>query len=247
MVDAARELGAKLIIVDTTGLVDGALGRRLKTHKTDLLRPDYIVGIQKKREIEHLLAAFEHVSAIQIRRVNASELARRKPPDMRSMRREANFARHFSQSEGHIIQLDGVSLWNTAFCTGRPMKWQYMKMAEEALRCKILHAEITNGGIYIISERICDPRGRKALEEQFKTRKITVVPGEMFDNLYVGLADENARVINVGLIQTVDFKQQFLLVLSPIRTISPVRVVMFGSIRISKQGKQLAIVKPGEM
>ena len=54
MVDAALGLGAKLVVVDTTGLVGGWLGRKLKTYKTDLIRPDYLVGIEKKHEIDHL-------------------------------------------------------------------------------------------------------------------------------------------------------------------------------------------------
>ena len=247
MVEEARGQGAEMVIVDTTGLVDGPTGRKLKTYKTDLIRPDYLVGIQRRREIEHLLAPFAKVNAVHVRKVSCSDQARRKPTEFRAARRRLNFYKHFHDCQGHIIRLDEVSLWNTFLRTGRPMKWQYMKFAEDALKCRVLHAEITGTGIFIIAERPCRPNGIKALEEEFKTRNITVVVGTTYENLLVGLADENAATINVGLLQAIDFKQRFMFALSPIRTISPVRIVQFGSIRVTKDGEELGTLRGGEL
>lgn len=239
MVDAARSQGAGLIVVDTTGLVDGYLGRKLKTCKTDLIRPDYLVGVQKRREIEHLLAPWDKVRTIKVRKVESSSLARRKPPEFRTARRQLNFFKHFHDAPGHIIRLDDVSTSNTWFATGRPMKWQYIKYIEDSLKCRVLHAEITSKGIFAISERACTGPGLAELQEYFKTTEITIVTADSLSGLLVGLADENAATINVGLLQAVDFKQRFLFVLSPIKTISPVRVVQFGAMRVARDGKEL--------
>lgn len=247
MVDAALVLGAKLVVLDTTGFIEGAVGRKLKTYKADLVRSDYLIGIQKRREIEHLLAPFSKVTPVRTRTVAASSLARRKPQEFRSARRQLNFYNHFNNAHGHIIRLDDVSCWNTWFGSGRPMKWQYMKFIEDSLHCRTLHAEITGDGIFIIAERGCTQAGMRALEEEFKTTRITVVSGETFKDLLVGLADENGNTINVGLIQAIDFKQRFMFVLSPIKTISPVRVVQFGALRVTKEGKELGILKQGEI
>ena len=247
MVDAAVELGARLIVVDTTGLVEGAIGRKLKTYKADLVRPRYLVGIQKKREIESVLAPFEKLESIRVIKVSSSELARRKPAEFRTARRQLNFYKHFHDSPGHIIHLDSVCTWNTWFGTGRPMKWQYQKFIEETLKCRILHAEVTGRGIFAISERACTAAGMRSLEEYFKTTAITIVRGETFANLLVGLADENGLTLDVGLVQAIDFKERFVFVLSPIRTISPVRVVQFGSMRVSRDGKELGTLRQGEL
>ena len=171
--------------------------------------------------------------------VKASELAKRKPQEFRTARRQLNFYRHFNDAPGHIIRLDEVCTWNTWLGTGRPMKWQYIKFIEDTLQCRILHAEVTGRGIFAISERSCATKNMTALEEQFKTRDITIATGDAFQGLLVGLADENAHTIDVGLIQAIDFKQRFMFVLSPIRTVSPVRVVQFGSIRVARDGKEL--------
>jgi polynucleotide 5'-kinase involved in rRNA processing len=247
MVDAAVGLGAKMVVVDTTGLVGGWIGRKLKTCKVDLVRPDYLIGIEKRREIEHLLLPFARVASMKIKRVICSGEAKRKLPEFRVGRRRSNYYNHFADSHGHLIRLDDVSLWNTWLGTGRPMKWQYIKFIEDTLHCSVLHVEVTGRGIFIVSERPCSMRNRKELEEQFKTANVTAVTGQTFQNVLVGLADENANTINVGLLQAIDFKHRFLFVISPIKTVSPVRIVQFGSIRVTKEGEELGVIRPGEM
>src|SRR5438093_7737732 len=51
----AREAGAELILVDTTGLIGGTLGQVLKFHKLEVLRPDIVVGFQRGGELEPIL------------------------------------------------------------------------------------------------------------------------------------------------------------------------------------------------
>lgn len=247
MTDAAREQGASLIILDTTGLVDGYLGRKLKTCKADLVRPDYIVAVQKRKEVEHLLAPFEHMESPEIVRVTASQLARRKPQEFRAARRRANFSRHFSDAPGHMIRLDDISTWHTWLGSGRRMKWQYLKFMEDSLKCRILHAEVTGRGIFAVAERKCVRTGLREIQEQFRTRNIVIVAGEALNNLLVGLADARGNTINVGLIQAIDFQQRLMFVLSPIKTITPVRVVQFGSIHLTKEGREMGSLGPGDI
>jgi len=247
LVDAAVSQGARLVAVDTTGLVNGPVGRKLKTYKTDLIRPNYLIGIQRKREIEHLLMPFTKVSGIEVRKTVPVEQVRRKPAEFRTARRRMNFHRHFNDAHGHIIRLDDVCFWNTWLGSGRPMKWQYVKFVEDSLKCKVLHAEVTGAGIIFVTERRCDPAGRRALEEEFKTRSITLIPGTFFQNLLVGLADENGTTLNVALLQAIDFKQRFMFVLSPIKTISPIKVVIFGAMRVTREGEELGVLRPGEL
>jgi len=245
LVDAALNLGARLVVLDTTGLVTGHIGRKLKTYKADLVRPAYIVGLQRKKEIEHLLIPFAKMESVKVLRVQSTENARVKPPELRAARRQASFHRHFHDALGHIIRLDEVSLWNTWFCSGRPLKWQYMKFIEDALGCRVLHAEVVTRGLFIVAEKACRGGRLCLLQEQFKTEDIKVVTADLLKDLLVGLADESANTLDVGLVQAVDFKQRFMFVLSHIRTVSPVRVVQFGALRVTKEGKELETLKPG--
>lgn len=247
MVDFAEAQGAKLVIVDTTGLVQGPVGRKLKTSKISHIKPKYLVGIQKRHEIDHIIAPFAKMANIRLRRAAVSEQARHKPPEMRAGKRQHNFYKHFHDADGHIIHLEEVSLADTWLRSGRPMKWQYVKTVEDALKCRVLHAEILGDGIYIVTQRSCSAAGRRIVEEQFRTRNIMLVPGDMFQGLLVGLADENGVTINVGLVQAIDFRQKYMFVLSPIRTISPVKQVRMGTLRLSKDGKELGKIRPGDI
>src|SRR5688500_3245533 len=55
LVDRARESGCRLIIVDTTSLVSGIYGQTLKFFKMDLVRPDWVVGLERGGELEPVL------------------------------------------------------------------------------------------------------------------------------------------------------------------------------------------------
>ena len=247
MTDAALALGAKMVVLDTTGLVGGQIGRRLKTSKVDLVRPNYLIGIEKKNEIDHLLLPFAHVSSMKVKRVISSEEAKRKLVEFRTARRRSNYYRHFVDAQSYLIRLDDVSLWNTWLGAGRLMKWQYIKTIEDTIKCPVMHVEVTGRGIYIVSERHCSMSNRSDLEEQFKTAHIITTTAAAFENVLVGFADENANTINVGLIQAIDFKRRFMSIISPIKTVSPVKIIQFGSIRVNREGEELGSIKPGEI
>ncbi len=123
------------------------------------------------------------------------------------------------------------------------MKWQYVKFIERSLRCPVEHVELVGGGIYaVVGGEPYEP-GLREVEEQFKTHDITLMRIQSLQGLLVGLADQNGRTLDVGLLQGAEFKQRLLYVLSPIRTVSPVKVVQMGSIRLSREGRELGFVK----
>jgi len=243
LVDNARELGAELIVVDTTGLATTPVGRKLKTYKIDLVRPDFVVGIERGREVEPLLAPFQKHDDIEIILTTTPEQVRTKSPQLRAARRQANFHKRFHNAMGYIIRLDDVCCWNTWLGAGRPVKWQYVKFIERSLRCPVEHVELVGGGIYaVVGGEPYEP-GLREVEEQFKTHDITLMRIQSLQGLLVGLADQNGRTLDVGLLQGAEFKQRLLYVLSPIRTVSPVKVVQMGSIRLSREGRELGFVK----
>lgn len=51
----ARERGADLVVVDTSGLVSGVYGQILKYHKIELLQPDVVIGLQRGEELDPIL------------------------------------------------------------------------------------------------------------------------------------------------------------------------------------------------
>jgi len=57
LTEQAREAGAHLIMVDTTGFIHGTQGQVLKVHKIEALRPDVVIGFQRGGELEPILGS----------------------------------------------------------------------------------------------------------------------------------------------------------------------------------------------
>jgi len=237
----------RLVLVDTTGLVRGLIGRRLKTYKIDLLQPRHLVGIQKQGEVDYLLTAFSKSRGLVIHRLPAPAQAARKPQEYRASRRRAMFYRAFHDAEGHILNLDLVVCRNTYFTTGKPVGWRYVREIEDLLGLRVLHAEAIGQGLYVIIDGQPDRRREDLVMERYNTREVTFVPASAFQHVLLGLSDASGFCLDVALLHAIDFKQRYMFVLSRIKTVSPVRVVQFGSMRVRPDGTELGRIRPGEI
>lgn len=247
MVDDALARGAKLVVVDTTGLVKGILGRRLKFYKIDLLAPKHVVGIRKTRELDPILSVLAKIDRFRLHRLKSSPDVRNKTKEFRAARRRSQFYEYFRDAGRHIIRLDDIVCWNTFFTGGRPVKWQHYRVLERTLHAKVLHAEVVGTGMYIVAQCAPSMAGVDALKNRYGTREFTVVCGTDFTNLLVGLSDANGNTIDLGIIEAIDFKQRHMAVITPVSTVTPVRVVQFGYTRLRPDGTELGGVRPGEL
>lgn len=247
MTDEAIERGSKLVIIDTSGLVKGPIGRNLKLYKIDAVSPAHIIGIAKSRELDPILSVLAKIEKFKVHRLSVSPDVRTKQKEFRTARRQAQFHEYFRSADRHLIRLDDIVCWGTYFTTGKPVKWQHSRVLERALNTKALHAEVVDNGMYIVAD--CKPKmaGIEALMNQYGTRNFTVVCGKDFTNVLVGLADANANIIDLGIIEAIDFKQRQIAVITPASTVTPVRVVQFGYMRVRPDGVELGKIKPGEI
>jgi polynucleotide 5'-hydroxyl-kinase GRC3/NOL9 len=97
MAERARRLGVEHVLVDTSGLVQGVIGRLLKRDKIDRVAPDVVVCLQRDGECEHILDALA-AGPRPILRLAAGRGARRRSPLERRRRREAAFAAYFADA-----------------------------------------------------------------------------------------------------------------------------------------------------
>lgn len=66
MLDRARDEGADLVVVDTTGLVSGVYGQLLKGYKIHLLQPDLVIGLERGQELTPLIGIVQRFSASEV-------------------------------------------------------------------------------------------------------------------------------------------------------------------------------------
>ena len=107
--DWVRENGAQFIVIDTTGLVDGELGKELKTRKVDLLAPDILVAIARETELEHILAPLEKLG-MPVERLRRAEAAVVRSPSVRQKFRLDKFQEYFRDSRLQTFSFDQFAI-----------------------------------------------------------------------------------------------------------------------------------------
>jgi polynucleotide 5'-hydroxyl-kinase GRC3/NOL9 len=92
----ALALGAEVVVVDTTGLVDPAEGgRALKQWKIELLAPSMVIGLQRGRELESTLWPLRRDARLQVVEWRISPHVVERPREARIARRRALLADYF--------------------------------------------------------------------------------------------------------------------------------------------------------
>ncbi len=93
----ARERGADLVVVDTSGLISGVHGQVLKYHKVELLQPDLVVGLQRGEELLPLLGVIQRFFATQVVPLGVPPGVVPTSVERRAENRERAMARYFGE------------------------------------------------------------------------------------------------------------------------------------------------------
>lgn len=88
----AIEQGARLIIVDTSGLIAGVAGQMLKLTKAELCRPHHVVALARGGELEPITGVLDHVLSVDIVSLPVHPEIRVRSVDERAAYRERRLA-----------------------------------------------------------------------------------------------------------------------------------------------------------
>jgi polynucleotide 5'-hydroxyl-kinase GRC3/NOL9 len=102
LAERARAEGAQAVVVDTTSLVDGPMGRVLKYHKALAAGVDRLIAIERGEELEPLLTPLEGICPTVWRVRPAPEAANRSPAERKTYRQQ-RYREHFRK--GELLQL----------------------------------------------------------------------------------------------------------------------------------------------
>jgi len=236
MVALACDRGAELVIVDTTGLVDGAIGRNLKAAKVALLRPRHLVGLQQKNEAEHLLLPYRKRSHPAIYHLRQSRRVRPRDRDERKAKRERQFAAYFADAANREIAWDDVGLEQTAWLTGERVPGHLAAYVEEVVGAEALYVERVESGLFAIVKGM-----RGAAHQSFEGEELDInaVNADLLDDLLVGLVDGAGGTLAIGILTGVDFKRRRFIVAAPLKSVEAVHGLRLGSMRVSREGVEL--------
>jgi polynucleotide 5'-hydroxyl-kinase GRC3/NOL9 len=110
MVNKAVSRRAEVIVVDTTGLVSGEVGKELKQRKIDLLGPHFIVALQISEELEPILEGPQQNPLREIYRLTVSRQVVQRSQEERRAYRRKKFHEYFRDFQTLDLCVDGLPL-----------------------------------------------------------------------------------------------------------------------------------------
>ncbi len=111
MVEEAKAAGAKTILVDTTGLVLGGLGKALKLAKIRAIGPATVIAVEREKELEHIIS---HLEGVKVYRLRVPKHARKRTAAERKRNRDSLLKKYF----GHARTLK-LRIGRLEFLSGR--------------------------------------------------------------------------------------------------------------------------------
>jgi polynucleotide 5'-kinase involved in rRNA processing len=97
LLDRAREAGAELVAVDTTGMVSGVYGQILKFHKAAILQPDLVVGLARGGELEPVLGVIRRFYPAEVLMLEVHPDVVPTSVEQRAAGREESMRRYFAE------------------------------------------------------------------------------------------------------------------------------------------------------
>lgn len=111
LVRKAREAGASATVFDTTGLVDPSQGGgALKRALVGLLRPEVVVGLQRGRELEHLLVPLRCSRRTRVIDLPVVRAVQRRDVPTRQKHRADRFRRYFEVARRLEVAWHGLAI-----------------------------------------------------------------------------------------------------------------------------------------
>jgi polynucleotide 5'-kinase involved in rRNA processing len=98
VVSRAREAGARLIVVDTTGFVAGVYGQWLNFHVMDAAHPDHVVAFERGGEMEPLIGVAQRFTSAEVIELDSTGHIQTLSVEERMTKRESRFASYFDES-----------------------------------------------------------------------------------------------------------------------------------------------------
>lgn len=232
MVESAISSGAELVVIDTTGLVDGAAGRALKSSKVDLIRPDHIVCFQRASELEALIKGFEPSSGCRIHRLEPSRSVRKKSQNSRRMYRQKQFQRYFSDFIPQKFHFSELRCQRTSFLNGRQANDKELSNLSEIVADEVLYAEWSFRGLFVVTvDKLDGPTARK-LRSHLSLDELSAYTPEDFQQLVIALIDERGEPICLALVESVDFRRYTLTMKCKKDAAKLTRVIQFSDFRL---------------
>ena len=156
--------------------------------------------------------------------------------------RELRFKEYFRGADFLEIALHDVGVHGPGLHTGERLGFRDINKLSKILQGIVVHAELSTDRLFLLLEGNYDEDELYTARQQYGVREVEVMKTSELDHLLIGLNDNQNRCLGLGILRTIDLKEQTLRVITPIRDASPIHNLSFGTIRVSPTGVELGQV-----
>ncbi|MBI3454774.1 MAG: hypothetical protein HY002_03155 [Candidatus Rokubacteria bacterium] len=212
MVQKALRLGLDRVIVDTSGLIQGEMGRLLKQHKIELVEPDLVLCLQRNGECEHILRPYEGGTRPAIMRLASSGATRRRSQEERRQHRERSLQAYFTGARPLSLDLGRVILRQPALFAGQPLPPRQVDDLAALLDDMVLWAERRGNELVLVTpDPLKEPQVRQ-IQKWHEDLGLANYSLDDFQGVLAGLDDANRETLGLGVVRSIDFAKQTLVV-----------------------------------
>ncbi|WP_424356856.1 Clp1/GlmU family protein [Methanocella sp. MCL-LM] len=210
------------LIINTTGLATGGIGRTLLTEKINSVLPDLIITISTDNELSYL-DAFQKCG-IDIVNLKPGPDVRDKSRAERNLLRARAFKEHFEGSEVRSIKLEDIGIERSLLNNGDVVNPGAVK---SELGFDAVHVEISGDeAIVVFKDRIPEP---ETISLAFGTKVISAYNTSDFQNLLVGINGPDGKFGGLGIVKSIDFGRKEIEVMTCAKEYS---IIQFGTMKL---------------
>lgn len=224
---------ADQVIVDTPGWVTQGPGRSLQQYGAEILDPEFVIGLQRENELEHLLKTLPG----KIRRVQVSERVRKRVGKERMILRNKSLRRYFEGSEELSLDLNEIVLERCYLGTGDKVNPEELNIE------KIIYAEKIPEGIVVVPKSELSEDELQQLDKEFE--RVNIINPGFEEKVFVSLIDRKRNLLGVGCIEEIDYSAEKIKITTPVKEENKVDRVQIGSMKIEPSGEEVGTVRPG--
>jgi polynucleotide 5'-hydroxyl-kinase GRC3/NOL9 len=212
MAQKAVRLGFDRVVVDTSGMVQGEMGRLLKQHKIDLVEPDLVLCLQRNGECEHILRPYEASQRPTILRLASAGTTRRRSQEERRQHRERSLQAYFAGARPISLDLGRIVLRQPALYVGQPLPPRQVEDLATLLDDMVLWAERRGNELVLVTpDPLKEPQVRQ-IQKRHEDLGLQNYSLDDFQGVLAGLDDAQRETLGLGVVRSIDFAKQTLVV-----------------------------------
>ena len=231
----AENMKLDLLIVNTDGWIDGAEAEKYKRSLVEVLDPKIIVGVQREKELEHVLRSLSKWNVIQ---VEAPPMVKKRDRDRRKETRELAYRRYLQDAKIRAFPISWIKIEGETIKIGMPTPEERFKFICNILGFKPKHCEETNEALILILDEKDEIEEEKIKKlEEAVGKKVEVLREGEEKGLMVSLYDANRKFLGIGLIKTLDYKRRTIKIYTSVK--DEISIVKVGWVKVDEDGHEL--------